>query len=411
MAKDVMQDRPGPAAPVRDSRSTPEKQLDLLERTSTAIHDEGRTSDALGAAIRLIAEHNGWRIGHVYRRRGTPPRAVQTRIWYDDADVPSPSPLRQSVRSLQSTLGVEMATRVLESEEPLWMDGLDQHPRVAGTGLPLRVLAMFPVMTSARTVAVLEFFADRGARPDPAFMRVMRVVGIQLGYLIERNVLQQRLARVALEQQKEIALELHDTVGQEATAMGILARMLHKDLAERAAPETELAVRLMEGVQRLKLRIRDFLSFIGPMDVDPRALRDHLEELAQRYATLGNCACVVEVDDTVAVTDAFAATKILRIAREAVHNAVKHGKPRNIRVTFRQEDEDAAVLEIVDDGTGADVASLARGGGLGQRSMHYRADLLFADLDVLPEPGGGVRVRCRIPTESLSADADEEGES
>jgi signal transduction histidine kinase len=386
------------------------RHLALLERAVAAIHDERRPDRALKTAVRLVAEHNGWRLGYVYRARSRPPVASPTGIWYD-ADADSDPELRRTVRALRRTTGVELASHVLQTQRPLWFDAVDPHDALTPLHAHgLHVLALFPVMTSRRPVAVLEFVAGEVVRPDEEFLLVMRVIGIQLGYLIERANLERRLARLQVQEQQRIARELHDTVGQEAAAIGMLTRMLHQDLERRAAAETDLAGRLLEEVQQVKLRIRDFVSDLRPIEVHPGELRAKLEEMAQRYARLGGCTCTVEVDDSITVGDAFAATKIARIAREAVHNAVKHGRPQHIAIALRRRGDDAVELEIVDDGSGADAQALA-GGGLGQQIMRYRADLLSADLDIGSTPGRGVRVLCVIPDEALEPDDEEEADT
>jgi signal transduction histidine kinase len=379
-----------------------------LERAVAAIHDERRPYEAVRTVVRLIAQHNGWRIGYVYRARGRPPVASPTRVWYDDG-VEIGSPLRDIVEQIHRTTGTDLATRVLQSQQPVWLD--DSNPLAALLPLDahgLKILAMFPVMTSRHPVAVLEFIAGEVVRPDDEFFLVMRVIGLQLGYLIERANLERRIARLAVREQERIARELHDTVGQETTAIGMLAHMLRQDLQRRSAAEVELAGRLLEDVQRLKERVRDFVADLQPIEVHHSGqLRAKLEEMAQRSARLGGCTCTVEVDDSITVNDPFAATTMARIAREAAHNAVKHGAPRQIAISLRRHDEESVELAIVDDGTGADPTELA-GSGLGQQIMQYRADVLAADLQVETEPAGGVRVRCVIPNESLEPDEDEE---
>lgn len=389
---------------------TPKRLSDhfaLLERAIITIHDERRPREALRAAVRLIADYNGWRIGHVYLARGRPPVAVPTRIVYESGATLHPS-LHNGLREARRSTGAQVASRVLRDQQPLWLEQPQSDPYLASVQAHgVQAIALFPVMTPARSVAVLEFLSERAVRPDPELMRVMRAVGIQLGYLMERNSLLQRIARLTVQQQERITMELHDTVGQEATVLGILARMLQQDLKDRSVEDTDMVERLLEGIQRMKQRIRDFVLANRPIDVDTGTLKAELERMAERYARLGDCACTVDVEETIDVTDSFAATKIARIAREAVHNAVKHGKPQRVHVALRRRGEDQVELEIIDDGKGADAATLASG-GLGQAIMRYRADMLSADLEVAPNPHGGVRVRCVIPKESLDAGGEEE---
>jgi signal transduction histidine kinase len=393
-------DASAPLATIRGSQDR--LAVALLERAVTEL-SALRPADALRRALRLIASDQDWSVGHVYLRRDGDPPAVPTRMLYESAEIEH-AELHEAAGELRATVGPRLAASVMRSREPLWVDDVAAHESLAPFHeLGVRMVGMFPVMTPQRPVAVLEFLSTRPDPPDREFVSVMRVIGTQLGFLIERSNLERRIARLTVQEQQRIAMDLHDTVGQEATALGILASMLHQDLDRRSARETELAGRLLEGVQQLKMRLRDFVATLRSVDVDPGVFTATLEDLAERYSRLGQCACVVDVDDEIEVSDSFAATKIVRIAREAMHNAVLHGKPEHIRVSLSRAPDDAVLLEVLDDGTGTHPVSL-RSGGLGQEIMRYGADLLSAELQVQPMPDGGVRVRCLMPAEALRAD-------
>ena len=75
----------------------------------------------------------------------------------------------------------------------------------------------------------------------------------------------------------------------------------------------------------------------------------------------------------------------LRIAREAVANAARHGRPESISVELRE-----GALRVVDDGCGFDPARSRPGFGLA--SMRERAAAVGAALDVASAPGKGASV-------------------
>ena len=81
-----------------------------------------------------------------------------------------------------------------------------------------------------------------------------------------------------------------------------------------------------------------------------------------------------------------------RIAAEAITNAARHGAARTCSV--RLSLNGALDLEVVDDGTGITDAARA---GVGLSSMRERAAELGGSCEVGPAPGGGTRVRARLP--------------
>jgi signal transduction histidine kinase len=94
------------------------------------------------------------------------------------------------------------------------------------------------------------------------------------------------------------------------------------------------------------------------------------------------------------VADPEVAQHLYRIAQEALSNAVRHAKASRIRVVFRGTDSEFT-LQVEDDGVGLPAASPA--GGMGLRTMRYRAQILEGELTVAPAAGGGTRVTCRVP--------------
>jgi signal transduction histidine kinase len=79
------------------------------------------------------------------------------------------------------------------------------------------------------------------------------------------------------------------------------------------------------------------------------------------------------------------------IAQEAVHNALKHGQPRHIRVSLHAKD--GLVLRVQCDGTGM-AARPAASTGMGLRIMRSRAAIIGAKLTIEPAEPSGVVVTC-----------------
>ena len=92
-----------------------------------------------------------------------------------------------------------------------------------------------------------------------------------------------------------------------------------------------------------------------------------------------------------------AAGQVLRIAQEALQNALRHAG--SARVIVRLADGDGRfVLSVSDDGRGFDpAAGAARGRRLGLTSMEERAAALGGTLTIVSAPGAGTTVRLEVP--------------
>ncbi len=127
------------------------------------------------------------------------------------------------------------------------------------------------------------------------------------------------------------------------------------------------------------------------MPVDAEGLLWALHEFAHETSRLYGIACRVESDPDVAVPDNFSATQLYWIAREAVHNAVQHGRAHEI--TIRLVEKDQPRLSVVDDGTGLP-AGTDESRTLGLRTMRFRSSVIGARFTIGPAPGGGTLVTC-----------------
>ena len=89
--------------------------------------------------------------------------------------------------------------------------------------------------------------------------------------------------------------------------------------------------------------------------------------------------------------------EVLRIAQEALHNALRHADADQITVTLSDPGGGRLALEVADDGVGFDPADGAlRARRLGLTSMAERAERIGGRLDVHSAPGEGTTVRLEL---------------
>ena len=120
-----------------------------------------------------------------------------------------------------------------------------------------------------------------------------------------------------------------------------------------------------------------------------------LSELASRTSDLHDLNCSFECDEPVCVLDNQTAMHLYRLSQEAVNNAVKHGRGRNILISLA-DDSEWLTLKIEDDGRGFHTDNEPHSGS-GLRIMRYRAELIGAKLSVGPAQPHGTIVTCLLP--------------
>jgi signal transduction histidine kinase len=85
--------------------------------------------------------------------------------------------------------------------------------------------------------------------------------------------------------------------------------------------------------------------------------------------------------------------------REALSNAIKHGKASRIDVVLRSTASDSLVLKVTDDGIGFDTERTFNApSGLGLSMIRERAESIGGSAEIRSMPGKGTRVKITVPT-------------
>lgn len=205
--------------------------------------------------------------------------------------------------------------------------------------------------------------------------------------LTERKRLEREVVEVASLEQRRIGQDLHDSVGQELTALNILASDLTETLRTDPSGGEKLVEQMTQGLRRSQEELRAVMRGLLPVAVDTEGLMAALSDLADRIQREEKATCKFDCPKPVSVADNLTATHLYLIAQEAVHNAVKHARPKNIRISL--ESNAFLTLSVQDDGIGMPAQPTENHGGLGLRIMRNRAAIIGATLTTQPaEPTG-----------------------
>jgi len=231
--------------------------------------------------------------------------------------------------------------------------------------------------------------------------RSQRVFSGVLRDLTARKALELEVLQASTLEQQRIGQELHDTSGQELTALGLLADSLAKTLEVQSPIEANIAVKMAEGVKRVLGQIRAFSRGLIGVDVDAEGLMAALAELAAQTTQLHSVACTFECPDPVRLANNQAATQLYGVAREAVTNALRHAQARNIKISLVHTGP-AFTLQVQDDGIGFPEAPLDVK-GMGLKIMRYRAGLINAHLAIGAGTPRGTTVTCTLRKDQSDA--------
>jgi signal transduction histidine kinase len=142
---------------------------------------------------------------------------------------------------------------------------------------------------------------------------------------------------------------------------------------------------------------------MSPVMTEPDGLRNALQSLATATSRNFNVGCDFLSPTPVRIHDNVAATHLYRIAQEALHNAIRHGRAKRILIELASQDG-RLTLAVRDDGSGFS-GPPTRHAGIGLRVMRHRASTIGGALDVHSQAQGGTCVTCSIQTPATPAPA------
>lgn len=215
---------------------------------------------------------------------------------------------------------------------------------------------------------------------------------------VKKWAVEQEVAEASGRLERRIGQDLHDGVGQRLTGAALMAKALSRRLAGR--PEAEQAADIAGEINEAVAETRALSRQLFPAAADAEGLPAALRDLAASTARLAGVECTCDWDDDLPLPSVPpgegtpAPMHLYRIVQEAVANAVRHGRARNIRIAGRR-DGGHGLLEVVDDGVGFGATAGSPTMGLGLRTMSYRASQLSAELKAGEEYVGGSAVRLR----------------
>jgi PAS domain S-box-containing protein len=212
----------------------------------------------------------------------------------------------------------------------------------------------------------------------------------------ERSRLEREVIESCAHEQRRIAYDLHDGVGQQLVSIALSAKLLEEQLRPDRPAEAEKAsviVRLAnEAARQARLTARSLEGADGVGD-----LKAALESLAINISQNSQVRSTVRASGASLPVSAPVAAQLYRIAQEAAHNAVEHGAARQVLIQLTFGDRDV-LLTVQDDGEGFN--NKAKGHGMGLRIMRYRAQCIGGSCEVQTGPGKGTTVCCRVPLEA-----------
>ena len=269
-----------------------------------------------------------------------------------------------------------------------------------------RASISLPLMAEGQAFGALTIYSQQPADFDAEKVEILKQLADNLAHGITAIRTQQALRdserdlmRAVEMEQRRIGQDIHESIqgnlGAVSFMLGGVATSLNDQSANPAQAAQDLD-KIGDIVRNTISQARGLAKSLCPVELGGDGLRIALDHLATTTASLFHIGCHFQCDEAFLIHNETVATQFYYIVQEAVNNSLKHAKAGNIDIRMKQEDGQAK-LSIQDDGVGISPGN-ARSGGMGLRTMKFRARMIGADLSVRRATDRGTIVECTVST-------------
>jgi signal transduction histidine kinase len=200
-----------------------------------------------------------------------------------------------------------------------------------------------------------------------------------------------------LEERNRLAGEIHDGLAQSFTAISMQLGVAKEELSAKEGDPLRSIQRAGElanfGLAEARRTAHDLHLSI----FDEPELAVALQRLVDSSSVAGRLRCNFRSD---IIPENSLPPKLqhelLRIAQEAIHNAVRHANPTVITVSLRWDTANL-VLKVKDNGSGISATRLEKSEGLGLGSMRERASVIDGRFEIETTAGHGTSIIVTVP--------------
>ncbi|MEU8578398.1 GAF domain-containing sensor histidine kinase [Streptomyces asoensis] len=291
-------------------------------------------------------------------------------------------------------------------EDPRFEGWPSAHPEMSDfLGVPVRdgdeVIAALFLANKLRPAQEGPPAPDTGHRGDCGFTEddeeLLAILAQHAAIALTNARLYERSRELTIaEERSRLAHELHDAVSQKLFSLRLTAQAAAA-LVDRDPPRAkdelqQVATLAAEAADELRAAVVELRPAALDEDGLVATLRTHVQVLDRAHTARVTFAC-----QGVRALPAAQEEALLRVAQEALHNALRHSGAELVEVTLGRRGP-GTFLRVTDDGCGFDPTTVRRAGRhLGLVSMRDRASGVGGTLTVQSEPGKGTTIEMEAP--------------
>ncbi len=299
-----------------------------------------------------------------------------------------------------------MLGAILESRAPYLINDIHDDPRFRGwwprRHPDMRSFLGVPIVAQGEVIGAFYLTEKEGAEAfEDSDQELIELLAAHAAIAITNARLYEQSRELSiLSERNRLALELHDVVSQKLFSLVLTAEAAATQL-ERDPTAARAHVQRLRALAREALdELRSLIFGLRPPELERDGLAGTLRKDVEMLRRVHGVEIELETNGTEGGDRAASlridperSLAVLRIADEALHNALRHAHAHHVTVRLH-ELSGGLTVEVTDDGVGfePDRAEL-RSRHLGLTSMEERARELGASLEIRSAPGTGTTVR------------------
>jgi PAS domain S-box-containing protein len=227
---------------------------------------------------------------------------------------------------------------------------------------------------------------------------------VRLTELEHASELAARIQHTREEEQKRIARELHDDLGQQLTAFKMSMALLEVHVGAIGNSDRVLSeIQVLQGqIDAMTASVRRIASDLRPPVLDDLGLLAALDWLADEFHRHYGVNVASRVETGELEFAESAATAIFRLVQEALTNVARHAEANEVRIDMSLSG-DVCTIQIEDDGKGAQLDSPRSERSFGLLGMRERVRQLKGSLSIDTAPGRGFLIAIQLPVSMIAS--------
>lgn len=206
-----------------------------------------------------------------------------------------------------------------------------------------------------------------------------------------------RLIHVQDEEQRRIAAELHDGLGQSLSIIRNRATLCKEDISDQESVLEQLEEISATAASAIS-EVRDIAHNLRPYELDRLGLTAAIKAMVRRVSAATSLQVSLELDEVDGLLSSAAETSIYRIVQEGLNNVIKHANASEVHVAIKKNTSEI-LISVRDNGRGINAVGMNGNGkknGFGLYGIAERARMVGGVLSIESNPEFGTHLMVRL---------------